>query len=229
VGYKTLVYIVKFGMIKFYTGILLILFLLTGCDKWNTTQEVSHNSELPVFTLKGGEFISVSKSDSGEYTEPGVTAKSGESELSVYSYTPVKIELNKVGVYNIFYTAQNADGLQATAQRIIAVTDVDVTNNDLSGTYTGTLWTTTEATVKKIDPKGLYKTDDVMGYPGASMPGKFVDIGNNKLVLINGTGYFGRYKSSEGTYSRSTLSWTVSLTDDPYNGIELPVLWRKKD
>jgi hypothetical protein len=208
--------------------ILFILFvILTGCDKWYTTEDVSHISQLPEFTLEGGEFISISKSDSGEFVEPGVTAKSGEINLSVYKSG--NVDVTKVGVYIIKYLAQNADGLVATAQRIIAVTDVDVSNNDLSGTYVGTIWDLKETKVKKIDPKGLYKCEDVMGYPGVSMPGKFVDIGNNKLVLINGEGYFGKYEGSEGSYSRSTLSWTISLIDPPYNGIQLPVTWRKKE
>jgi hypothetical protein len=219
-------------MKKLVFTILLILSILTGCDKWYTTEDVSHISPLPQFILAGGEFISISRADSGEFIDPGVTAKLDEDTVDVTksgSADAANVDVTKTGVYIITYTAQNADGLIASAQRVVAVTNVDVTNNDLSGTYTGTLWDQVESKVKKIDPKGLYKCSEVMGYPGAIMTGKFVDIGNNKLVLINGEGYFGRYKSSEGTYSLSTLSWTISLIDAPYKGNEIPVIWRKKE
>jgi hypothetical protein len=216
-------------MIKYSASILLVIIItLTGCDKWYTTRDVSHISPLPEFTIEGGEFISISRSDSDKFIKPVVTAKSGETELRVDTLIGT-IDFKNVGVYIILYSARNADGLTATAQLIVAVTDVDVSNNDLSGTYVGTLWDPVESEVKKINPKGLYKCGDVMGYPGAKMTGKFVDLGNNKLVLIAGEGDLGRYKSFEGSYSRSTLSWTISLIDPPNTGIELPVLWRKKE
>jgi hypothetical protein len=66
-----------------------------------------------------------------------------------------------------------------------------------------------------------------MGYPGLEVPGKFVDLGDNNLVLLHGDGYFGRYANSEGDYSRSTLSWTIQLLDSPYEGLKIPVVWSK--
>jgi hypothetical protein len=121
-------------MRKSSIGILFILFvILTGCDKWFTTEDVSHVSPLPEFTFEGGEFFSISQSDSDNFVEPVVTAKSGETELTVYKYGT--IDFTKIGVNIITYYARNADGLSATAQQIIAVNNVDVTNNDLSGTY----------------------------------------------------------------------------------------------
>ncbi len=140
-----------------------------------------------------------------------------------------EVDLSRAGVYVIRYYAENSDRIPATADRIIAVTHEDVSDNDLSGRYTGTNWDVVESRVKKTDPKGLYETDDVLGFPGFPVEGKFVDIGNNELVLVAGDGFFGRYASSEGSYSRSTISWTVYLLDDPYEGVELPVLWRKKE
>jgi len=219
-------------MSKFVVSIFLILVILTGCDKWYTTDNVSHISQLPQFMLAGGEFISITRADSGEFIDPGVTAKFDEDSIDVTksgSFDAAKVDITKTGVYIITYTAKNQDGLIASTERIVAVTDVDVTNNDLSDTYIGTRWDIVDSKVKKINPKGLYKCSEVLGYPGASMPGKFVDLGNNKLVLINGNGYFGRYKSSEGTYSLSTLSWTISLIDPPYQGNEISVIWRKKE
>jgi hypothetical protein len=207
--------------------LLVVSWLLTGCEKWYTTEDVSHISYIPKFQMAGGEFISVQKQDSAEFEDPGVTASSNGEPLTVYASGSV--DLSKVGVYLIKYYAQNVDGIVGKAERIIAVTNFDVSNNDLSGSYTGTVWEPVESKVKKIDQKGLYECEDVMGFPGFEMPGRFVDLGGNELVLLHGEGFFGRYGNSEGEYTRSTLSWTVFLLDPPYEGIEIPVLWRKKN
>jgi hypothetical protein len=201
--------------------------LFTACEKWYTTEDASHISYVPEFELAGGEFISLVKQDSAEFEEPGATAQANGESLTVFSAGTA--DLTKVGVYIIRYYAWNNDGIKNTVDRIIAVTNTDVTNNDLSGNYTGTLWDPVEAKVRKTDAKGLYESEDIMGFPGFPVTGKFVDLGNNELVLINGDGFFGRYAATEGTYTRSTLSWTISLLDNPYEGVELQVLWRKTD
>lgn len=213
-------------------GVLYIMFafllVVTSCEKWPTTADVSHVSELPKFDLVGGDFISIHQSDTAKYSDPGATATANGKTLTVYSSGTV--DLSVEGVYLITYYAVNSDGLRNTAERIIAVTNYNVSGNDLSGTYTGTNWTPqVESRVRKIDSNGLYQCSEVMGYPGTSMPGRFVDLGNNELVLLHGKGYFGKYETVRGTYSKSTLSWTISLTDDPYNGIKIPVLWKKKE
>lgn len=202
--------------------------MLSGCKKWPTTEDISHDSQLPVFTLEGGEFLVYEPIDSGKFEDPGVTATSNGKENKVY-YSG-EVDLTKIGVYVVRYVAENADGLVNSTQRIVAVRDVNVLKNDLSGTYTGTYWDQVESKVKKIDPRGFYQVEDVLGYPGAKMPGKFVDMGDNKLVLVNGEGDFGRYGLyTKGSYSRKTLSWTVNLLDPPYETVSLPVTWQKKD
>jgi hypothetical protein len=59
------------------------------------------------------------------------------------------------------------------------------------------------------------------------MPGRFVDMGDGKLVLLPGEGYFGEYDVSEGQYTQRTLSWDINLLTDPYKGYVIPVTWRK--
>ncbi len=201
--------------------------LLGSCEKWYTTDDASHISYLPEFTLEGGEFISVIRSDSAEFIDPGATATSNDMPLTVY---PVgDVDLTRTGVYIIRYYAENSDGLIGTADRIIAVTHFDVSNNDLSGTYVGTNWDEIESKVKKKNVAGLYESEEVLGYYNLTMPGRFVDLGENELVLLPGDGYLGRYSASEGSYTRSTLSWTVSLLDPPNDGIDIPVIWKKKN
>lgn len=200
--------------------------LMTGCEKWYTTEEVSRVSYIPVFEMVGGEFISMERQDSVEFEEPGVKASADGEPLTVYYAGDV--DLSEVGVYLIEYSAENNDGLVGKAERVVAVTNSDVSKNDLSGTYTGTIWDPVESKVKKIDENGLYECEDVLGFPGFEMKGRFVDLGGSELVLLHGDGFFGRYSNSEGNYTRSTLSWTVFLLDPPYKGVEIPVLWRKK-
>lgn len=214
-------------MIKSYTYSLIFLVVFSACEKWHSTEDVSHISYIPQFELIGGEFISVIRADSAEFEEPGVLATVNDQPVTVFASGSV--DLTETGVYVIRYYAENSDGIQNTAERIVAVTHRDVSENDLSGRYTGTLWDEVEARVRKIDENGLYESDDILGFPGFPVEGKFADLGNNELVLVSGDGFFGRYASSEGSYTRSTLSWTVYLLDDPYEGVELPVLWRKKE
>ncbi len=205
----------------------LILVLLFGaCERWNTTDEVSHVSELPRITLAGETFMSVLRNDTLEYEEPGASAVANGQELTVYASGSV--DLSQVGVYLILYSAFNHDGLENTVRRIIAVTSEPVSGNDLSGTYEGTLWTPMEMEVKQLHRDGWYQCEEVLGHPLYEIPGQFVDLGNNQLVLLPGDGDLGSYAASEGEYSLSTLNWVVHLLDKPNDGIEIAVLWRKK-
>ncbi len=213
---------------KTVIALIFVLVFLLSCEKWKETEDVSHVSQLPQFELTGGEFISYLKQDEGTFTDPGVIATVDDEPVSVFSTGYV--DLTEPGVYTIFYFAQNKDFLSNSAERIIAVTNEKVTSNDLSGKYTGTLWSPqVEMKVTKVDEEGLYKCTEVLGFPGFEMKGRFVDLGDNELVLLHGEGYFGNYSGSTGSYTRSTLSWTIFLEDEPYTDVQLPVTWRKLD
>ncbi len=211
-----------------HIAFILLILLLVSCEKWYETDDVSKISYLPEFELKGGEFISVIRSDSGSYTEPGVTATVEGEQVNIRRFG--NVDVTKPGAYLLIYYAENSDGISNTAERVVAVTYEDVSENDLSGTYAGTLWEPlVQSKVTKTDTRGLYECEEVFGFPGASMPGRFVDIGGNELVLLPGEGYFGSYAASEGSYTSSTLSWTIFLLDEPNEGIEIPVTWSKID
>ena len=206
---------------------IIMLAILTGCEKWYKTDDVSHVSYIPQFTIEGGDFISLIRSDTAEYTDPGATAESNGVSLQVHTYG--NVDVSKIGVYIIKYMAENQDGIIGEADRIVAVTHYDVSDNDLSGSYSGTNWDPVESKVKKINENGLYECEEVLGYYNLKMPGRFVDLGDNELILLAGEGYLGRYAASEGSYTRSTLSWTIHLLDPPNDGIEIEVLWRKQN
>jgi hypothetical protein len=205
---------------------ILLTALLSSCEKWYDTADVSHASSLPVFTLEGGDFISIITQDTGEFEDPGATAWVDSSEVIVY-YLYNYVDVTTPGVYSIIYYAENPDGFSNTALRIVAVTHEDVSSHDLSGNYTGTNWEVVEVPVIRVSEGGLYKMEDVMGFPGYAMPGRFVDLGQEDLILLPGEGYFGEYDASQGQYTNRTLSWEIILLTAPYEGYIIPVTWRK--
>jgi hypothetical protein len=218
---------------------ILILFLLTAtlasCDKWDDTADISHVSYLPEFEMTGGEFLSIIK-DSADFKLPPirVTVQGKDVTWIILNSKPY-YDITTPGIYIIEYYAENDEGFSKTADRILAVTYEDVTGNDLSGDYESNTFGSVEMRITKLDSRGLYKCEDVFGIPGAPMPGRIVDLGNNILVgknilvLLPGEGYFGRYDVSEGSYTKRTVSWTVILLDPPYTGIEIPVTWIKSE
>src|SRR5687768_5592812 len=66
----------------------------------------SRITSFPVFEFSGPEALAVLKG--GTYTEPGVTAKEGESDLTVAVTGSVNTAVP--GVYKIQYSAVNKDG-----------------------------------------------------------------------------------------------------------------------
>jgi len=209
-----------------WIGLIVLTAMLVSCEKWYETADVSHVSNLPQFTLEEGDFISIIKQDSGEFEDPGATAWVNGSEVIVYYYYNY-VDVTTPGVYSVIYYAENAEGFSSTALRIVAITHEDVSSNDLSGTYAGTNWEEVEIPVIRVNAGGLYKMEDIMGFPGYPMPGRFVDLGQEELILLPGEGYFGEYDASVGQYTNRTLSWDVILLTAPYEGYVIPVTWRK--
>jgi hypothetical protein len=201
--------------------------ILATCDKWDDTADISHVSYLPEFEMIGGDFISIIK-DSAGFKLPPIRVTVEGNDVNWY-YLSNYFDVNTPGVYIITYYAENDEGFSKTADRILSVTYEDVTNNDLSGDYERNVYGPAEMRITKLDSRGLYKCEDVLGFPGAPMPGRIVDLGNNRLVLLPGEGYFGKYDISEGSYTKRTVSWTVILLDPPNTGIEVPVTWIKSE
>ncbi len=196
---------------------------MISCDRWDDTADVSHISYLPVFDMFGGEFISIIK-DSANFKLPPIRATVQGKDVSWY-YLSNYYDVKTPGVYIISYYAENSEGFSATGDRILAVTFESVVNNDLSGTFERNVFGPAEMTLTRIDAKGLYKCNDVLGFPGFPMPGKIADLGKNRLALLPGEGFFGKYDVSDGSYTKNSISWTVKLLDPPNEGIEVPVTW----
>jgi hypothetical protein len=156
-------------------------FAFTACNKKdainNTTDNIgiSRVTHFPTFTMTGGVTV-IPKGKA--YTEPGIKAFEGASEIKVT--TSGAVDTNTPGVYTLTYTATNKDGYSATAKRTVVVyaTDASAEANDLSGSYlrpaTGELaiWT-------KLAP-GVYQ----IANPGGATSGR-----NLTVIAFNPTGF----------------------------------------
>jgi len=125
--------------------------------------------------MKGSTYVTVAKGSA--YTEPGVTAKEGTTDL-----TPTvtgSVNTATAGVYTLTYTAVNKDGFSASVRRTVIVysTDAGAAAHDLSGNYArntnGSI-----ATWTKIAP-GVYSVFNPGGAPGTNLT----------VIAVNPTGY----------------------------------------
>jgi len=215
-----------------YILLIPLIIIFIQCEPDHETVDISRVSELPKFEYNGGQFVSFLKGAIPTYEDPGVVAKVGENEVRVVSYSPEDIRGDEATVYVIFYFAQNDDGIIAEGRRIIAFTHEDVSLNDLSGKYvtsTSYGWPPVEAKVKKLNNRGWYSCTEVLGFPDVETKGEFVDIGRGELYLLPGESFFGDYDLSEGRHTFTSLSWSIYLLDDPYSGIEIPVVLIKSE
>ena len=183
--------------------ILHIIFLLAlgiglfvSCERWDSTEGVSHVSELPVFEFEGGQYLSFVEGELDTFIDPGVRVTSGGEPLPFDSVGAVNVK--RPGLYIIAFYAVNADNLEKIAYRYVAITHADVSSNDFTGKYTTNRWGDVEMKVKRLSENGYYKCSDVLGYPGIEVEGAFVDLGNNNIVLLPGDGFFGRFAQWEG-------------------------------
>lgn len=206
------------------------MILQTSCEQWDQTDNISHISYIPTFEIIDGEYLSYQVNELDTFIDPGAVAYENDKKISLSTLGDTSVKVDEVGLYTIVYYAWNSDELLGIAYRYVSITHNKVSNNDLSGKYTGTIWSPqVNMMVSPINNLGYYKCTEVMGFPGAEMKGEFVDLGRGELVLLPGKGYFGSFGASEGNYTRSTLSWTISLQDPPYEGIDIDVVWSKDD
>ncbi len=168
--------------IKQYLSITAIatFILLGGSCKEETydypegTVGISKITYYPILTLKGTDYLTVIKGS--VFTDPGVTAKEGTTDLKVT--TTGTVNTATAGVYTLTYSAVNKDGFSASTTRRVIVysTDVSAAANDLSGSYARNtngsvvVWT-------KLAP-GVYKVFNPGGAPGTNLT----------VVIFNPTG-----------------------------------------
>ena len=167
-------------MKKYIILILTILSMTYSCkkDTFNYpegTVGISKITYFPILTMKGERYVTVAKGSA--YTEAGVTAKEGTTDLT--PTTTGTVNTATPGVYTLTYTAVNKDGFSASLRRTVIVysTDAGAAAHDLSGNYARN----TNASVAvwtKIAP-GVYKVFNPGGAPGTDLT----------VIAVNPTGY----------------------------------------
>jgi hypothetical protein len=185
-------------MKKYSVFIFTIFILLTSCkkDKIISTADqvgISKVTYFPILTMKGDNIMVVEKG--GTFTDPGVTAKAGESDVPVTSTGTVNT--STPGVYTINYSATNKDGFSASLRRTVAVysTAADAAAHDLSGDYARTS-NGSVASWTKLAP-GVYKVFNPGGAPGTNLT----------VIVFNPSGYdifIPEQVSSDGSITSSS-------------------------
>ncbi len=167
-------------MKKYSIFIFTFFIFLASCkkDKIISTADqvgISKVTYFPILTMKGDNIIVIEKGAS--FTDPGVTAKAGESDVPVISTGTVNASSS--GVYTINYSATNKDGFSASIRRTVAVysTEADAAAHDLSGNYARTS-NGSIVNWSKIGP-GVYKVFNPGGAPGTNLT----------VIVFNPTGY----------------------------------------
>ena len=216
-------------------GLTLFLALFFNSCEGDTTQDHSLITNYVVFELKGGDFINVPVGTS--YEEPGVIATEGGEDVTSQVVISGAVDINKMGIYMVKYSAVNKDGFASSVYRTVAVYDPTIVVSIPSGTYTvaqGThrLNPKTGAIVPydgyKVNIKeaalGIYQVSDYLGGyydkragygPAYAMKG-YMKLNNNyTLEILSGdvAGWSDSYEDfKDASYDPTTgvLKWSVA-------------------
>lgn len=149
-----------------YIPILLIsLSFFYSCEK-----ETEGISSIIHFELIDGE--SYLQTLNNAYVEPGYKVTYGGVDVTNSVTIDGEVDGNRVGIYPIKYTIENADGVKTTRTRTVIVADPTV-ETDISGSYVTVQGTYRQAaavtpypgfnvTIKKIAP-GFFEVSDFLG------------------------------------------------------------------
>jgi hypothetical protein len=189
--------------------------LLGSCkkDPVNTEDRVggSRVTRFPTFTLNGTAYQSIVVGTT--FTDPGATAKEGDTPLTVT--TSGTVDATAVGVYTITYSATNKDGFPGTATRTVAVLpEPEVAGVDISGKYQNVGTFNYTAVMQKLAP-GFYITDNVWGGTSAAVIASYVITtdGANIILPLSELSPYGRVEGNGTLDALGNLNLRVSLLD----------------
>lgn len=179
----------------FKLSFLFILFLATSCEK--ETEGISKLTQFASFAMEGDRYMSIIVGQT--YTDPGVTAKEGETDLDVK--VAGQVDVNTPGVYEIVYSAINKDGFPGSVTRSIAVLpSPELPGVDISGEY-NYVDAAGSSEITKVAP-GFYITTNVWS-PASAMSAYIITTdGVNLTVPLSSLSPFGPLKGT-GTISTS--------------------------
>jgi len=137
--------------------IALTLFAAFSCEEDKVTEGISSITYYPVITLKGEQWNQVAVG--GAFTDPGATAKEGDTEIQVK--VTGTVDTKTPGVYVLTYDAVNKDGYSSTEYRYIGVISAAATT-DITGSYKRNAGNQGISKVTKVSGN-LYRADNVGG------------------------------------------------------------------
>lgn len=190
-----------------YSLIVVSAFFLFSCEK--ETEDISRVTEYASFEMQGDNFMFVLSNST--FTDPGVTAHEGESDLPVEIKGTVNASIPDV--YTIQYLAKNSDGFSASVERTVVVVP-SMPTNDLSGEYQ-----IVHATRKnKIK---ITKNNGIVGYYHATdswwqsspIPLDFVDMGDGTIKILSGSSPYGAHYGTGKILLNGQIQFTVTLVN----------------
>jgi hypothetical protein len=197
-------------------GLIALSVVVFSCKKDNSfnypegTVGISKITNYPSFTMTGEAYASVVKG--GTFTDPGVTAKEGSTDLVVTITGQVNTAV--VGVYDIVYSAVNKDGFAGSVTRTIAVLpSAEATGVDVSGKYTNVGTAVLSSVWTKLAP-GFYRTDNIWGGASKAIIASYILCvdGTNLIVPLNSLSAYGRVQGV-GTLTAGLAAFKLDLLD----------------
>jgi len=180
----------------------------TGCEKEETTANVSRITYYPVMSVKGDQFMCIKVGEA--FTDPGVSAQINGVDVAVN--TVGAVDNTTIGVYTIVYEVTNADGFKKSLSRIVGVVDPTVSANNFAGTYNRSA-NQVQTKITKISD-GFYFVDNVGGVDPAnqaySFPVYFYNLKGMTVEVpeqpnpLGGTVY-----CDNVTFTTTKYSWVV--------------------
>ncbi|MFA5229808.1 MAG: immunoglobulin-like domain-containing protein [Candidatus Paceibacterota bacterium] len=190
-----------------YSLLILSLFMFFSCEK--ETEGISRVTEYATFEMEGDNFMFVLANST--FTDPGVKAYEGETEIDVEVSGTVNTAVPDV--YTIQYSAKNSDGFPVSVVRNVAVVAA-MPSNDLSGSYQ-------IVHASRTNKMTITKKDGLVGYDRASdswwqaypIPLDFVDLGNGTIKILTGSSPYGGHNGTGEILTGGQITFVVTLTD----------------
>jgi hypothetical protein len=222
-------------------NILILIFLvafLAGCKKELTSEGVSRQTFYVTFDLTKGPLVINPKGTA--FVDPGFKAMEGTSDVTSKVKIDGSVNVNKVGLYTLTYSATNSDGFSASVSRSVIVYDPAAPTTDLTGSYLSNVsrisparaFTGLSVTITKKAPGFFYVSDFLGGFydqganyrygPAYALTGYMLLNADNTLSYVSSfNAAWGDAANSftNGVYNPVTngLTWRVSYTSSNYN------------
>ena len=190
-----------------YSLFLISVLFLFACEK--ETEGISRITEYATFDMKGDNFIFILANST--FTDPGVTANEGETDLPIEIKGTVNTSVPDV--YTLQYSAKNSDGFSASVERSVAVVAA-LPTKDLSGKYKLVSATRDkEITISKNSGMvGYYHSTDSW-WQSKPIPLDFVDLGNGTIKILSGSSAYGGHFGTGKILPDGQIQFINTLTN----------------